>query len=511
MTILVVVASAVYVLRSPSPSTNPSEGPGIQISVDPASLPSLSSTVAADELENVTIQIFSVMPSSEGYAGVNLTRANLSSNPYLDELFLGTPSQTGVAAGNLSAEFYSIDRAWLATMSPMTQTVSLQLYATLSVTESGVSDQYTYFNNVPYNPRTPPADFSSSVYFPPQPTYSGPAAAVARTGISPSERPPPSCDPGDYWEPTNLTYISDGYVPLAIANAAGSPAGAQLSYGISYADTALELSFTSATSEETSTAYSGLQMSEDPSWSGTDTSFQGGEYAAGANSGGDPTFIGLSGAELTIWGYHEAVEYLSGDTCTQAWVNAYSTSVQLDGFESGSNFNFTETSLPAYFASLLGDMSDWTALDTATLDYGGSGIQFYTVLETAAGYDNAQDAEAQAETAFTTLDFALGAALLVCDVLNVIPGFDEVDSAPEALVVLGDVAGVAADLMNLFSTISFSTSSHTSIEQFGVDVNPAGAHDNLEATFYEASVGEQLSIGSSTYDPNMPLLYVDAT
>ena len=94
---------------------------------------------------------------------------------------------------------------------------------------------------------------------------------------------------------------------------------------------------------------------------------------------------------------------------------------------------------------------------------------------------------------------------------ELIPGFDEVDSAPEALTILGDVAGVASDLMSLFSTVSFSTTEHTSVEQFGVQVNNGEAHDNLEATFYAASTAEQLTIGSNSYYPDMPLLYVDAT
>ncbi len=513
LAVILVAATTSYLesRRTSSPSAPP-VGPGIQVSIDPVSISSLAVS-AASALANVTVQVFTFVPGTAGYTAVNLTGANLSSNPYLDELFQGVPSSTGVVSGNLSYGFYALDRVWLSVMSPMTQTVSLQLYATLAVTQNGVTDQYTYFNNLPYNPRAPPTVFSASVSFPSHPTFTGPAITTASvaTSLTPAERPPPSCDPGYYWDPKNTTYISNGDVPLAIGNATEAPSGAGITYGISYTDSALELSFTSATEWSNYTAYSGLQMSEAPSWSGNDTTFQGGLYTGGSNSGGTPTMIGLGGAELTVWNYQEAYVWGTYPNCHQEWLDKTSTNVQLNGFENGASFDFISPSLPAYFGSLLSDMVDWTPLSTQQLDYGGAGVQFYSVIETATGYNNAQDAEMQAENAFTALDFALGAALLVCDVLNVIPGFDEVDSAPQALTILADVAGVADDLMSLFSTVSFSTTEHTSVEQFQVNVNNGGAHDNLGATFYAASTGEQLTIGSSSYYPNMPLLYVDAT
>ena len=515
--LIVVVASVAYVaekdLGGSSPST-PALGPGIHISVDTSSAALLSSLPLSAEFANVTVQIFSFVPGTAGYTAVNLTGANLSSNPYLEELFQGTPNSAGVVAGNLSYVFYALDHAWLSTMSPMTQTVSLQLYATLAVTQNGLTEQYTYFNNIPFNPRAPPLDFSTDVSFPSHPTFAGPvilATATSVPAVVPAERPPLTCDPGYYWDPKNTTYIPSGDVPLAIANATDAPSGAGVTYGISYADSALELSFTSATEWSNYSAYSGLQMSEAPSWSGNDTSYQGGLYSGDSLSGATPTMIGLGGAELTVTNYQEAYVWGTYPNCHQEWLDKTSTNVQLDGFANGASFDFITPSLPAYFGSLLSDMTDWSPLTTQQLQYGGAGVQFYSVIETATGYNNAQDAEMQAETAFTALDFALGAALLVCDVLNLIPGFDEADSAPQAMVILGDVAGVASDLMSLFSTVSFSTTEHTSVEQFAVQVANGGVHDNLEATFYAASTAEQLTIGSSSYYPDMPLIYVDAT
>jgi len=512
--LILIAATASYIqTRRLSIEAALSTGPGIQVSVDPTVGSEISQGVLASNLPNVTIQVFSFVPNSAGYSMVNLTTANISANPYAEELFQGIPNATGTVAGNLSYGFYALDQAWLTHMSALTQSVSLQLYATLAVTQKGETYQYTYFNNLPYNPRAPPTEFSTAVAFPSHPTFAGPALSLATSsgGVVSSTKPPPSCDDGYYWDPKNETYISNGDVPLAIANATSAPSGAGISYGISYADTALELSFTSATEWSNYTAYSGLQMSEAPSWSGDDTSFQGAEESGDSFSGGTPTMIGLGGAELTIWNYQEA--YVSGTypNCHQAWLDKTSTGVELDGFENGASYDFITPSLPAYFGSLLSDMVDWSELSSQQLTYGGAGVQFYSVIETAEGYTSAQDAESSAEAGFSALDFALGAALLVCDVLDDIPGFSAADSAPEALVILGDVAGLADDLMTLFSTISFSTTSHTSIEQFGVNVANGGAHDNLQAAFYSATTAEELSIGGTNYSPDMPLIYVDAT
>jgi len=477
--------------------------------------PSLDQTpaAAAATFSNVTVQVFSLVPSSSGYADVNLTGSNASSNPYIDELFQGTPNPTGGLVGNLSTGFYSIERAWLADMSTMTQTVSLQLYATMSVTSGNSTQQYTAFNNLPYNPRETPTVFSAQVSFSTAPTFSGPTQSFSLepTAMVPAELPPPTCDVGYYWDPVNSTYISDGDVPLAIGNATDAPSGAGLSYAISYSNSALQLSFTSATEWANASAYSGLQMSEAPSWSGDDTSFSGATEAGYSLSGGTPTMIGLGGAELTVQNYREWRVYGTPTDCEQEALNLYSTTVSLDGFDNGSSFEFVSPSLPGYFGNLLSNMRDWTPLTTSQLIYGGASVSFYSVITTAEGYSNAQDAEMQAESAFSALTFAIGATLLVCDVLDLIPGFAAPDGVAEAMAVIADVTGVAASMLDLFSTISFSTSEHTSVEQFAVEVGNGGAHDNLNATFYEASATERLSIGSSSYSPNMPLIYVDAT
>lgn len=514
--LIVMVASVAYVAEKDlgsSSSSTPALGPGISISVDTASIAMLSSMPLSTELANVTVQIFSDVPNSSGHTVVNLTNSNTSSNPYLDELFVGTPSPSGLVSGNLSSQFFTLDNAWRATMSPMTQTVSLQLYATLTVTQAGRVDQYTYFNNLPYSPRAPPAEFSASVYFPSNPTFSTPApiSTSVINDLLPAERPPPSCNPGYYWDPMNSTYISNGIVPLAIVNATSSPAGAEVSYQVSYSNTALQLSFTSATAWSNYTAYSGLQMSQAPSWSGDDTSFQGGVYGDGSNSGGTPSLIGLSGAELTITNYREWHVWGTWPNCHQAELDEGSTNVQLNGFGGGSNFQIVEANLPTYYGSLLSHMVDWTLLNTSTLVYGTGGIELYTVLETAAGYNNAQSAEGGAEAALSTLSFAIGAALLVCDVLDLIPGFGAPSTAVAAVSILADVTGMAAGSMNLFSTISFSTSETTSVEMFSVSVNTQGAHDNLQAAVYSASVAQQLTIGGTNYSPHMPVLYVDVT
>lgn len=515
--LIVVVASVAYVAETDlgnSSSSPPTLGPGISISVTTSSVTLLSSMPLSAELANVTVQIFSFVPGTAGYTAVNLTGTNLSSNPYLDELFQGTPNAAGVVAGNLSYAFYALDHAWLSTMSPMTQTVSLQLYATLAVTQNGLTEQYTYFNNIPYNPRAPPLDFSAAVSFPSHPTFTGPSLATASSApaLVPAERPPPSCDPGYYWDPKNSTLILNGIIPLAIVNGTDTPSGTILSYGLDYARTALQMSFTSDTEWSNYTAFSGVQMSSTPSWSGNDTTFQGDNVESGTVSGLNTTYIGLGGAELYVVNYQEAHVWGTYPNCYQAWVpGKTSTDVSVYGFESGSNWDFVTGKLPMYWGNLTSQMTDWQVFASDPIVYGGGGLDLYTVLESATAYQSAQNAEAQAAAALSTFGLALGTALAVCAVTGLIPGLGDVSDAAEAIAVLSDLTGVAAGLMFLMSSISFSMTEKTSIQQFGININPDGTQTNVDAAFYEATKAGQLTIGSNSYYPQMPLVYVVVT
>src|SRR5208282_2089859 len=253
----------------PNPTTPGPSGPGLRVQVDPPAIVALANEPFGVVAGSLEVQISSIFPSSVGYSGQNLVGLNITTNSYSDSLFLGSPGASGVVSGNLSSQFYAIDKAWLPLIGALTQTVSLQMYATLSVVANGTDSVYTFYNNLPYNPRAPPSVFTSIVAFPSTPTFSVPATmAPAVSQFAPDGIGPPPCDAGYYWEGWNSTYISNGYLPLAIGNAAGSPSGAELSYGISFSQSALQLSFTSDTAYTSYSSLSGLQMSQSPSWSG---------------------------------------------------------------------------------------------------------------------------------------------------------------------------------------------------------------------------------------------------
>ena len=65
--ILVIVASASYLESRHSSTTSSSpEGPGIQVSIDTASVPGLAAS-ATSALANVTVQVFAFVPGTAGY------------------------------------------------------------------------------------------------------------------------------------------------------------------------------------------------------------------------------------------------------------------------------------------------------------------------------------------------------------------------------------------------------------------------------------------------------------
>ncbi len=498
----------------PGPVPSGPLGPGVAIQVDPPAIAAIAQEPFATVAGSVVIQISSVVPASTGYLAENLSGINATTNPYTDLLFQGAPGISGIASGNLSAQFYSIDQSWLTQASPLTQTVSLQLHAELNVVRNGTDEVYTYFDNLPYDPHAPPLVFTAKISFPSTPMFAVPATTpAAGAPLSPDGKTPPPCNVGYYWVQWNSTYISNGVLPLAIGNANQSPAGAELSYGISFAQSALQLSFTSDTAYTSYSSLSGLQMSQNPSWSGNDTTFQGAIETSTATSGGNSvTMIGLTGVEMTVTNYRYVHVWGTSGNCNDQWYDKYMESVQVDGFSGGSSFTFGAPALPSFFSGLMNDMSDWGLLASENLKWGGSGFELYSVMVTATGYNSASNAEGQAEAALSTLSFCLGTMLLADDVLGFFPGFGDVGSTAIALEAIAEVAGDAAMFMTMFNSISFSTSEHTSVEQFGVSVGTGGTQTNLVADVYAATQQAELTLGGgNSYYPNMPLVYVVAT
>jgi hypothetical protein len=513
LAVIVVTATGVLVAEklSSSSAAAPVVGPAVEITINSASLIAAHVNPSSALAGNVTVQIFSVVPTAKAYTAVNLTALNSTTNSYDDELFQGSADSSSIISGHLSAQFSTIDQAWLATMSPITTTVSLQLHATLNVVSNGIDHVYTYFNNLPYNPRAPPANFSASVSFPTQPSFSVPVPASSpSSAVTPDGMPPGGGCNQWYWDLWNETIILGGYMPLAIASISGAPTGAQLWHAISYSKSAMQLSFTSASAVTTSSSFSGLQMSQSPSWSGDDTTFQGANPGGTATEGGNAvTMVALSGFDLAVINY-QWVFVNSACVITQ-YSHEYQNDLQVTVLQNGANFVFVTPTLPSYFSGLMNDMNDWQLLTTETLPWGGGGYALYTVMSTATGYNNAQGAEKTEEDALSALSACIGAALLVDDVSDLIVGFGEVTSTATAIELLGEVAGDAALFMSLFNTISFSTSETTSVQMFTVNVGNGGTQTSLVSDIYETTQTAELVLPSGTYTPNMPLVYVTAT
>lgn len=503
------VTSAATLHWGPFARSSPSAptGPAVAINIDPASVTNITHEPMSAVARSVLVQLFSPLPSSVSIVAQ-------PSAGHIIPLFTASPDTSGLAAGHLSDQFAGIDSAWLSTMSPMTTTVSLQLYATMNVISNGTDHVYTYFNNLPYNPRTVPTEFAANVTFPAEPTFSVAAAnASVSMGSNIPERSigPGECSPGYGWEETSYTFANNIDLPLATVNIESVPAGSGVSFGISIGGGSFEFSFNGDTEYTSSGPYlSGVQMSSEPSWSGDDSSFGGADpTSAMVNSANDATvgIIALEGVDVTITNYEWV--YVSA-SCQQTNEARYMTTLAPTGMSS-SSYEFATPSLPSYFPSVLNSMKDWQELTTENLAYGGGGFDLYSIMEEASGYSNAVSKLGEVETMTSTISATIGLMIAAAVATGALPGAGGADATAD-IALLASIMGYAASFAMDANSISFSTTFHTSIEL--ENVNQPGTFENngaLSAYVYDQSVGSELALSDGTYYPDMPLVYVNVT
>jgi len=486
---------------SPSPT-----GPAVRINVDPASITAIVHEPLTAVAGSVAVQIFSTIPSA-------ISSVAQPAAGHIAPLFAGSPDSSGLVAGDMSAQFYTINTDILATMSPMTTSVSLQIYATLNVVSNGTDHVYTYFNNLPYNPRAPPPLFSSNVTFASQPTFSVPATAPspATTSLNP-ERPigGGGCNPGYQWNPIGVTFANDIDLPLATVNVENAPAGSAVSFAIDYSAGSFEMSFNSNTAYTTTSGMSGVQMSSNPSWSGNDASFSGqnpSTFVANSPGFSSVAMIALTGVDLIVTNYEW--EYLNNQ-CSATLYDSYMTTFQPNGMSS-SSYNFATPALPSFFPSVLNGMKQWGEFTTQTLQYAGGPFSLYSVMYGATGYSGAVNAYSQVESFVSTISAAIGLMLAASAALGLLPGDGEANAGACAAVLAG-IADFSSNFLQDINTISYSTTVTTSIEQFSIDQPGSGTNNGpLTAQINAQTTGTQLSLSSGTYYPDLPLVYVVVT
>jgi len=504
--------------RSNSTTTGP-VGPGVRVQVDPPSIAAIAHEPFGAVAGSINIQIFSPFPSaSTSYIAKNLTGLDPTTNPYLDYLFQGSPNSTGVVTGNLSSQFYVIDKAWLTTMSPLTTNVSLQMYATLSVVQNGTDEVYAYSNNLPYNPHAPPSLFSTTVTFAARPTFSNPAYVVtSSSSITPSgPPPPPSCNPGWAWEYVNLTWISNGGLPLILVNVENAPANTLVTYGLDYTAGTFQLSFNSVSGYTSSgSTLSAIQMSSNPSASVAQTDFQGVLVTGGASNAAGLQPVGMIAlTNVAMWVTNYRWDYLNSKCLPTSYGNQYMTTLVPDGLSS-SSFVFASPALPTWFPGVVNFEKDWAEFTTespanSAFTWGGSGFDLYQEMTNANGYSNAEQAYNNVENFLTAISMDLGLLAIASAAAGWLPGDGDAD-AVACVSIIAAITGYMTSFMTLANSISFSTTVSYGVEAYTVTEPGTGADNYLFAQINAQTLGTELQLPSNTYYPDMPLIYVDVT
>jgi hypothetical protein len=481
----------------------------VNISVDAASVATAARQPLAVAASAISIQIFSPVAPASSYVAQNLTGLDPDSNPYLDSLYSGSPNSYGIATGHLSDQFATVSSGWNAALGSLTTTISLELYATLSVVSNGSTSIFTFYNNLPYDPRAPPTTFSSTVVFPSQPSFAVQSTEAISSGVAPDTKTGGggnSCTAGWGWVANNETAIT-GDLPLVLVNVEPSPANSEVSYGISYASGTFEVSFNGDTYTANTQSVTSVQMSTSASASATETGFQSVIVTsdAGTLSGGSPvTMIALADVAMVVTNY-QWKEVTS--TCEVIGsVQLYMGTLTPLGLTT-STFDFVDAALPSWFPQVMTWGKDWASFATVSMPGDGGGFDLYTEMSQASGYSTANNAYQGVEDFLSGVETDLGTMAAASAALGLLPGDGDADAAA-CVAVIAAIAGWGASAFQMFNSISFSTTVNYAIEGYAVNHSPQGQQGTLAAQINAQTIGTELSLSSGSYYPDMPLVYV---
>jgi len=273
------------------------------------------------------------------------------------------------------------------------------------------------------------------------------------------------------------------------------------------------LSFNGATAfSSTGDIVSGVQQSTSPSWSGTDTSFAGFNQPADVNPSNTLEAIVLNHVSYQWVNYRWTLQKLVNGHCTYTSYDRYMNDVYIFGMAGGSSsFSFGTLKLPALFGGGWNYLhAHWVNFYNVTQVGGAPATQLYQIMMNAQSYNAAQVAYNNVQNALSYITAGIGAAAIVAGVIGLIPGFGSVATVAVLLSALAELAGFASLAMSAFSSISYSTTAHVSIEMVGYSVT--SGNPSLSCRFYEAAQTTSISPPSQgTFYPNMPMMYVIAS
>lgn len=508
------------------------EGPLIHVSTvieDAGAAPFTDYAGTSLNLSNVSVAIFSPVPDSlNSSQAFNLTGMNQTSNPYEVRLFQGHASSDGIINAHLSTEFFSIVREWLADIQNNTDQVSLMMYASYTHEYDNSMYVYSYYNNIPLDPRTPAllepgsglqSPFNISLYFdlssPSQiiPLNGSNVISMIRTGTPEGQIGPPGG--GSCRTQTDYTTVYDRTFTTELPEMAavlGSDSSSAITYGFSSFSGSLEMSFNSV-SKNTLDSYA--VQSSSPSWSGTDSSFSASSvssFSYPTPSSENASMIYIPGVSIHVVATEivyqgpdgSSCEYTRGGTTTSITV----TGISGDNFNPDVSFLSTISNSPYWYAIF--DALSTGSVSSLTLPPSHTS-SFSTFTADAKGYTNAADAEKTATNAVSVALASVGFGLAIGVAAGVIPG---ADSAVDAVDLVNEaLAGASLNLaiLSAFSSISYSTSLDLKYNSLNVgNIAVSGSGSTFSVNIYQASTQTQLNVGGALYSLNMPMTLIEA-
>lgn len=541
--ILIGSGSLVFVPKSVS-SYSGHTIPGVPTRGLPVSVSSFSIQAGnVTPISGANVTVFTADPYAVGnpaWAGINIT-----SSVYPDageiELLNVTTGPGGTYTGTLGPTFLEVAHEWtqLLDQATTTQTVALQIHAIYAnVTQAGVAQLFSYYDNFPYNPWNPPSQISFGVYFNlSNPIYSGSGSApsggggssgspIATQSVAPTVARPDhlTCTPNSAsWKILGSWNVTGPY-PIAMANdSAPRDTNDYIDLTQSTSTGSLSAGWTSVSASDALGSKS-VEMSAKPSYNGSQSGYGSSMYGGAATSNLSQAYLMFYLSKVTIWAFSTQMTavYYSGYTCQKYTTVANFNDLQVIGIQMNSHGN----SRANLFAILVGgenhifgeiltnDISQgsWTVKSQGNL--GGGKTKLYSTYEaTISGWSNAASIESRVVAAANIESAAIGIDLAVMTATNICGAICLPADVGGDLGVVSAIAGFALTLISSLSSMTYTVSTSWLLDGQSI-TNGVWNIGNPAKTFamYLAGSGSTVTLTTPTtsVNPYVPDIYVIA-
>jgi len=520
---------------------------------------------------NETVQVFSEMPSMIGEFtsnfgnGIDISNKNIYNNSAFVELLNATFPYSGKSVNLfLSPLFMKVADEWVSLLGSMegSQTPSLDIYATLSIVENGTLYVYSYYNNIPFNPfnvtlsefngktdwfsnsSINTADYTSitfanlSLHANVSFDMNSPSFVVPINISSPSMIPETQLSvygggggqSGTFYEPLwykNITLP----LPLVATHISLNDSNA-LSYINNIAAFVVGNGSINLNSNTVSISTSGTvtnQMSTDPSLNVSDIIYPHGSiyvdasptvFPADANVDGETVGNNYTTSMLAIDNatyelIHGNIIYVydnAGHEFTK-YLGNYTT-VQISAIDSANGFRMEGVYLPpaAYGVvdKLFNNNVSLGSLSPNQEIYGS------TIWANSQGYSNAVNVYSKIAKTLEIFSVSIGLGLAIEDALAATNAVDadasEAEIVAESAKLISATLAMSADIISLYSSIDFISSS--TLTGFGYGVTNYAIPPTSGSSFYlldhESTQPITFTANGETYKFYAPSNFIDA-